>query len=189
MKSVNKKYLKIIASIWVSSFVLLFLVYLLVLIPQKNGIKKLEKQIVEQKNIFTQALEVGDYKNKLKMKSEIKNVKDKLDEFVNSFDNLSDLTFDIRQIAGKERIDSFSIKTQINNQNLEIPDCNYICQSRIDTTFMAGFNQFANFINSLERHKPVIFIDTFIIKSGTPQNSGNKAKVGLSVFVQKRQDT
>ena len=177
------------ASIWISSFVLLFLIHLVVLMPQKNNIKQLEKQIEENKQTFTLALEIGDHGNRRKLEKEIEDLRSELGTFVNAFDDLSNLTFDIRRIAGKGQVDSFSIKTQSGYQGMAIPNCNYICQSRIDTNFLAEFNQFANFINTLERHKPVIFIDTFIIKSGTPQDPGNKAKVNLSVFVKKQQDT
>ena len=189
MKPVNKKYLTIAASIWLAFFVLLFIFHLAVLVPQKNYIKKIEKQIEEKKRTFYLALEVGDYENKLKLDREIEQLRSELDTFVNTFQDLSNLTLNIRQIAGKEQLDSFSIKTQGNYQGLAIPYCNYICESRISTSFLAEFNQFANFINSLERHKPVVFVDTFVIKRGNEQDPGNKAKVSLSVFVKKPQDT
>ena len=189
MEPINKKYLTIVASIWISFFVLLFLVYLVVLMPQKNNIKKLEQQIRGKKQTFNLALETGDYENRLRLEKEIKQLRNGLDTFVNTFDNLSNLTFDIRQIAGRSQLDSFSIKTQGSYQGLAIPNCNYICESRINTSFIAGFNQFANFINLLERHNPVVFISAFTIKQGNRPDQGNKAQVNLSVFVKKQQGT
>lgn len=188
MEPINKKYLTIVASIWISFFVLLFLVYLVVLMPQKNNIKKLEQQIKEKKQTFNLALEIGDYENRFRQEQERKQLRNELDTFVNSFDNLSNLTFDIRQIAGRSQLDSFSIKTQGNYQGLAMPNCNYICESRINTSFLAGFNQFANFINLLERHDPVVFIGSFTIKRDKEQRQGNSSRVDLSVFVKKQQD-
>ena len=189
MKTVNKRYLTTIASIWFSFFVLLLLVNLVVLMPQRNRIKLLEKQIGEKKQTFEQALKIGDYDNQLRLDREIKQLRSELDGFVNAFDNLSNLTFEIRQIAVKEKVDSFSIRAKDSYQALAIPHCNYIRESRIDTNFLSNFNQFANFINSLERHKPVIFVDTFTIKRGDEQGDAHRVRVDLSVFVKKPQDT
>lgn len=189
MKAVNKRYLTTIVSIWFGFFILLLLVNLIVLMPQRNRSKHLEKQVSEKKRIFEQALEVGDYDNQLRLDKEIKQLRSELDRFVNAFDNLSNLTFEIRQIAGKGNVDSFSIKAKDGYKGLAIPHCNYIRESRIDTSFLSDFNQFANFINSLERHKPVIFVDTFTVKRSDKQNIAHKARVNLSVFVKKPQGT
>ena len=178
-----------IASIWFGFFMLLLLINLVILMPQRNKIKHLEKQVSEKKRTFEQALEVGDYDNQLKLDKEIKQLRGELDRFVNAFDNLSNLTFEIRQIARKENVDSFSIRAKDGYQGLAIPHCNYIRESRIDTNFLSNFNQFAKFINSLERHKPVIFVDTFTIKRSDEQGTAHKARVNLSVFVKKPQGT
>lgn len=188
MKAVNKKYLIIIASIWFGFFISLLLVNLIVLMPQKNKIKKLEQQISEKKQILEEALAISDYDNKLKLDKEMKQLRDELGGFVNSFDNLSNMTFEIRQLAGKEDLDSFSIRARDDYQGMGMSECEYIRESQIDTNFSSDFNRFANFINLLERHEPVIFVDTFMIRRSDEKDVPPKVKVNLSVFVKKPKD-
>ena len=99
------------------------------------------------------------------------------------------MTFDISQIANEKKIASFSIKTKDDRRGPAIPKYTYISENHIDVSFTAGFNQFAAFLNALERHRPVIFIDRFEITRSEQDSSGHEASMRLSVFVRKRQDS
>jgi Tfp pilus assembly protein PilO len=111
-----------------------------------------------------------------------------LNDFVIESDDSANLTLDISQIASEKKLDSFMIKTKENRENSAIPDCKYITEDRIDIGFNAGFNQFAAFLNALERHQPVVFIDTFSIARSKQDDSGHKVNMNLAVFARKWQE-
>ena len=188
MESNYKKYLTLTASIWAATFVLLFAINMVVLSPQKKSDQQLDRQIEEKAQVYIAALRTQEKGNRQKLRTELEQLKGKLNIFVNSFDNLSSLTFDIRQIANNQRINSLSIKAKTNYQGSAIANCNYIGENYIDTSFVADFIHFATFINSLERHEPVIFVDTFTITRSDKKDLDHQVKMNLSVFVRKRQD-
>ena len=113
-------------------------------------------------------------------------------DFALDFEDSANLVFDIGQIAGEKKIDSFSIKTKNNKDNRgrsAMPDYKYLCENHMDVSFTGNFNQFAAFLNALERHRPVVFVDTFNITRSEKNDSGNEVNMNLAVFVRKRQDS
>ena len=115
-------------------------------------------------------------------------MRNRLNDFVTDFDDSANLTLDISQIASKKELGSFRIKTKEKRGGSAIPNRNYICEDNIDIGFTAGFNQFAAFLNTLERHRPVVFVDKFTITRSKENNSAHKVNMNLVVFVGKRQE-
>ena len=109
-------------------------------------------------------------------------------DFVVDFEDSANLIFDISQIATEKKVDSFSIKGQEDRRGSTGLDLKHLREHRIDINFAGGFNQFATFLNALERHRPVIFVDKFEITRSRQENSGHKVNMDLVVLVKKRQD-
>jgi len=68
-----------------------------------------------------------------------------------------------------------------------IPDCKYIRENHIVVSFIGGFNQFATFLNALERHRPVIFVDKFAIARSGQDSSVYQVSLNVAAFVKKQQ--
>lgn len=185
---IYRKYLTTAALIWAACFTLFFFIYLLVLIPQKGRQKQVENKLTQKKRLYESALKATHQETKIRSNEQIGRLQDRLRDFVIDFDDSADLTFDIGQIAGEKRLASFSIKGRDNSELSAIPDCDHICESRIDISFTAGFRQFATFLNALERHRPVLFVDRFTVNSGR-SGSDSQVNVNLVVFVRKRQES
>ncbi len=62
-------------------------------------------------------------------------------------------------------------------------------ENRIEIAFASNFRQFASFLNALERHQPVIFVDRFKVSRGDQSGTPNKVDMALSFFVRKKQDS
>ncbi|HUU20084.1 MAG TPA: GspMb/PilO family protein, partial [Sedimentisphaerales bacterium] len=92
------------------------------------------------------------------------------------------------QIANEKNVASFSIKSKDSRELSTIPDCKYICENHIVISFIGGFNQFATFLNSLERHRPVLFVDKFTITRSGQDDSGYQVSLNVAAFVKKQQD-
>ncbi|MHC4076368.1 MAG: GspMb/PilO family protein, partial [Planctomycetota bacterium] len=54
--------------------------------------------------------------------------------------------------------------------------------------FNADFKGFAALLNALERNRPVIFIDKFLIEKSKQRNLEPKVTMNLTVLVRKHQD-
>jgi hypothetical protein len=185
---IYKKYLIRAAIAWAACLVLFVLAYIFVLGPQINGKKRLEIRLAEIKQQYEMAQKAAHEQTKARLNSEIEILRDVLKDFVVDLEDSANLTFDIGQIANEEKVSSFSIKNNDKQGISEIPDCNNICESHIDIGFIAGFSQFATFVNALERHQPVLFVNEFTIARSNKDELAYQVTLDVAAFVKKQQD-
>ena len=183
----HRKYLTTAGSIWAGCLVVFLIVYVLILGPQRNYNKRVESELAEKKQVYEFAVKAAREETKIRLNEQIESLRSRLEDFVIDFEDSANLTFDISQIASEKKIVSFSIKNKDSKGIVAIPDCSYICENQININFTGGFNQFAAFLNALERHRPVIFVDKFMISR--PQNdSSYKVSLNVVALVKKQQD-
>ena len=187
MDTVCKKYLTRMAQIWVGCFMVFLFVYMLVLAPQHIQKERLEKQLTEQKETYEVASKLTDKQKRNKLNEKLETLKGRLNQFVVDFEDAANLTFDIRQIANENNTSAFTIRPRIAELNQKKAKFEHIQQNRIDLDFKSDFTEFAIFLNALERHKPVVFVDSFSITRSKVSASGHKVDMSLSVLVKKRE--
>lgn len=164
---------------------LFLLVYIFALRPQKDIQQRIENRLAEKKQLLESAINASQNETKIQLNEQNVRLRNKLKDFVIDFEDSANLTFDISQIANEKNVASLSIKSNDKKSILTIPDCDYIGEGHIDIGFSAGFNQFATFLNSLERHRPVLFVDQFTITRSRQDESGYQINLKVSVFVKK----
>lgn len=188
----HKSYLKKAAIVWVACAVLFLLAYAIVLRPQNRNRRFLEKTLAEKKKLFESAQRAAQEQTKIELNEQIERLRNRVKDFVVDFENASNLTFAIGQIANEKKVSSFSVKNQENHQTNSVTpksETKYVSESQININFVGGFSQFANFVNALERNRPVVFVHEFAI--GRARNADSAYQVILSVraFVRKSQET
>jgi len=187
MNKAFKEYATMLGMVWLGCGVIFILAFMFFLKPQLQTKKNLAKQLAEKKVEFKNACDTLSEQSREDFEKELAKFKEKIEEFVTDSDGTANLTFDISRIASANRVLSFSIKGRNNLEISDIEGCTLIGQSRMDVDFESDFRQFARFLNSLERHFPVIFIDSFSIDKSRGGTEKSKVAMALSVFVQKRQ--
>ncbi len=185
---IYRKYLTRTAIAWAACLVLFILVYILVLGPQNSSRKRLKSTLAEKKQLYEFAQRATEEQTKIRLNEQIEVRGDILKDFVVDFEDSGNLTFDIGRIAKEEDVSSFSIKNNEKQGISEIPDCNSICENHIDISFIAGFNQFATFVNALERHQPVLFVNEFAISRSKKGESTYQVTLDIAAFVKKQQE-
>jgi Tfp pilus assembly protein PilO len=192
---VYKTYLTGAAIIWIVSLVLSLLAYMIVLRPQNNSKKRLESNLAEQKQLYASAQRAAQEETRIQLNEQIERLRDQLNNFAIDSEELTDLTFDISQIANRENLASFSVTTNSKKgasrssaAAKKDSETNHIGENFIDIKFTAGFHQFAIFVNALERHRPVLFIDEFKINRSTKDDSSYQAILDVAAFVKKKQN-
>ncbi len=182
----NKKLFVIVSIIWAGSLVLFALAYVVVLSPQQKTRQQVETEYAETKRKYDSVIEMSQEETKARFKEELESLKNKLKDFTLDFEDAPNLTFDISQIANEKKVDSFSIKTQENIKVSAELGLKYIKENQIDINFAGDFNQFATFLNTLERSRPVVFVDNFKITRSQRDELGHKVNMKLAVFVRKQ---
>ena len=185
---IHKNYLMVAGAIWAASFAASLLAYLLVLVPQKDYIEHIENKLTEEKQVFESAQRAAREETRVQANEQIERLQSRLKDFVIDFEDSANLTFDISQIANDEKVSSFSIKTKGSRGLSTLPDCSYICENHIEISFTGHFKQFATFLNALERHRPVLFIDKFTITHSRLEDAGYRVGLDVTFLVGKPQE-
>ena len=185
---IYKEYLTKAAIIWAACLALFALAYLFILRPQLDSTKRLENEFAKKKQQYEAAKMAALDQTKVRLNEEINGMRSTLKDFVVDLKDSANLTFDIGQIANEKDLSSFSIGNKSKQGISEIPDCNTIGETHIDIGFIAGFNQFATFVNALERHQPVLFVNEFSIARSNRDKSAYQATLDVAAFVRKQQE-
>ena len=107
--------------------------------------------------------------------------------FVVDSKGAEDLTFEISQIASENNVRSFSVESKDVRAASGITDSNNISESHITVSFAAGFNEFAGFLNSLERHRPVLFVSEFSLIRSKKDDLTYHVTMDVAAFVRRKQ--
>ncbi len=179
------KYLKTTALIWGVFLIAFALVYYFVIYPSYEARKKAEKQLAESREEYEHALKVNQEDTKARMIEELQVLQNKLDVFALDFKSAADLTFDISRIAGESKVSSFNI--QSDSIKSASADPNNIFEKHIKVSFAGGFRELAEFINNLERHQPVLFINDFKLSRQEKDKSSYQVALDIAALIRKPQ--
>ncbi|MHC4622454.1 MAG: GspMb/PilO family protein [Planctomycetota bacterium] len=180
-----KKNLVTVAVTWMAFFVAACVVYITVLAPQAELRERLAEEYATKQRRYESARIAAQEETKIRLKEQIQHLRDRLKNFVVDFDDTTNLTFDVSQIAGETGVAAFSINRRDDHTKSAIPDCEHIREECMTVRFSAEFNQFFALLNALERHRPVLFVDDFVIRRSTSGGSDHPVNMELAVFVVK----
>ena len=188
-------YLTRAVMLWMVSLALCFLAYMIVLRPQNSSRRRLEGALAEQKQLYASARRAAQEETKIQLNEQIERLRDRLRTFVIDPEELTDLTIDISQMANREKLASFSVTTRGKKRSAgsrgvaseKESETNHIKENLIDIKFDAGFHQFAIFVNALERHHPILFIDEFTINHSNRNDAVYRATLDVTTFIRKQQ--
>jgi len=183
----HKRYLMTAGIIWAACFVVFLLAYIVMLGPQRKYEKSIENKLTERKQVYESALKAAQKETKIRLNEQIERLQSRLEDFVIDFENSANLTFDISQIANDKKVASFSIKSKDGWGPSTISEAKYIRESHIVISFIGDFNQFATFLNALEKHRPVLFVDKFSITRSGQDDSAYQVSLNVAAFVKKQQ--
>ncbi|UCF43545.1 MAG: type 4a pilus biogenesis protein PilO [Planctomycetota bacterium] len=189
MGLIYNRYFKTVGAVWGGCLVVLVLAYVLMIGPQRKLRHQTEKELEEKKQMYHAVIKAAQAENRVKLNEQIEQLRNKVNDFVTDFEDSANLTFDISQIASDQQVDSFRIKSKEKRGHSAGPESEYIRENHLAVSFTAGFNQFATFLNALERHQPVVFVDRFTITRSKQDRSSHKVSMDLAFFVRKRQES
>lgn len=189
MKPIYRKYVLIATLTWAACAIVCLLAYLLVLAPHKAKMKRVEKQFAEVKEAYHSSVEAAQEETKMRLSKETEELREKLKALVVDSEDLADLPFDIGEIAAHKEVTSFSIRGDDNQAARKKGDGQCINEHHMSISFSAGFNQFADLLNTLERNHPAIFVDEFTITRSKTEDVGHRVNMDATVYVKKQWDS
>jgi hypothetical protein len=183
-----RKYILAMGIVWAASLVVFALVYYVVIAPQLKIKTQVLKESTEKKQQFESALSAALEENKKKLASEVEELKTRLNDYVSEYEESANMTFSISRIAADKQVSDFTVKTSEQGKAQDAVTAKNMQENRVEIAFSSDFLRFASFLNTLERHQPVIFVDRFKVSRGDQSGASNKVDMTLSYFVRKKQD-
>jgi hypothetical protein len=182
MNSIYRKYFKIGIIFWSACFIVLLFGYFVVLAPQERLRRTTERKLDETKRLAQSAREAALERNKNLLLEKLSNSGKRLKDFVIEQENTANLTFDIGRISSDVKLKSFSSNFTGSEGTIKTDNYKHIIARQINVNFNSSFNKFAIFLNTLERSRPVIFVDTFSIIQSGESGLGHKVDMKLAVL-------
>lgn len=183
-----RKNIKITAIIWAGCLVFFVLIYMLFLAPQGRARKKLENELKEKKQMYEFAQSATREETRDRLLEQIGDLRNDLGVFATDFENSADLIFDISRIAREKNVASLNVENQKDRIGPAVDVNKNISENRISVSFVAGFNQFASFLNALERHKPVLFVNGFKLIRSNQDQSAYQIEMDVAALIKKQQE-
>jgi len=183
-----KKNLKISAVIWAACLVLFVLIYILVLGPQNRARNRLEGEFDEKKKTYEFARNAAREETQNRLLEQIGILRNDLGVFITDVENSADLIFDISRIAREKNVASLNVEKEKERLVSDKDLAKNISESRINISFTAGFSQFAAFLNALERHHPVLFVNEFKLMQSNQNESAYQVDMDVAALIKKQQD-
>ena len=177
MKPFHKKFLIIWALAWGTSLLLLVIIYVFLVTPQKKELEILRGELVEKEQQHSTSEIADSEKTRTQLSRETTQLSEKLAEYVVERDDLSKVTFGVKKIASEIGLRKYEGKLMAGLPYMPIDNCYRIGSMNVNLNFNSTFNEFARFINILERHKPIIFIENFSVE----QPGGNETELQINM--------
>ncbi len=184
MKPNTGKYLKLAALVWSCCVVVFALVFIFVLLPQKRKKISIESEYRKIESSASEAFLASQEQTKNRLNELIEQLNERLGDFVVDPGNTSNLTYEISGISNEIGLNSFRI-APMSESIATLDDCKYVSGQFYHVSFTSSFNQFATFINALERYRPFIFVDTFSISQSRQSNQEHEVQMQLAILVAK----
>ncbi|MEJ2648468.1 MAG: type 4a pilus biogenesis protein PilO [Sedimentisphaerales bacterium] len=186
MNWISGKYVKTAAAIWGISLAVFVLAFLFVIKPQMNEKKTLQTKYQKIKDEAETARRDAQDSTRRDLQEQIDAMKSQLDRFVMvSKDDIQDLATIVVDMSKGIGLEAFNIDPWSGGEIPAFSECKSVFGQSIDVTFNASFDEFAKFLNMLERYKSVVFVDTFSITKSSEENAKHKVEMNLAVLVEK----
>lgn len=182
---VRNRYLLVLVVAWSPCLLAAGVSYAVLLRPQLECRKDLEAKLAGAKARYARAVEAAKEKGHSRLTTEVEGLHQRVADFVLSRNDTPNLAFQIGTLANEAKLTSFGMRPA----NRGGPDARItlerLAEKRLDLTFTAGFRRFVAFLNTLERHHPVLFVETFAINRPMERDAEPQASMELAILVEK----
>ena len=184
MKSSTGIYLKALAIAWSGCFIVFMLVYITTLRPLHKSRMQKQAEFTKVRADADLAVLASQEQTKTRLNEHIKELNERLGDFVIEPGSTSNLTYQLSGLSNKIGLNAFQVAP--SGQSITTFDqCKYVSGQYYQVGFTTSFNKFARFLNALERYRPAIFVDTFTISRAGQDGTEHKVTMQLAVLVAK----
>ena len=183
MKASEKHLIVKVAVIWGLCAFAVIAFYMGVVFPAQRSARQVSGRLDEITSRYEEAGEFVRGRRLEKMQRQIVLLRAELETYLVSRDAARDNASAISRIAERTGIKGYSTRYRNSSLIAELDNCLHVGASWIDISWKGDFEQFARLINELERHRPVVFVDGFLISRPNNQAEGCQIELSLVILV------
>jgi len=147
--------------VWAGLMLVLFVVHVSCVLPTEKHARRLALRLSDARRRLDKAMHYAEHENVQLLMSSAKARRDRLLHFVTETDIAADCGFAVNTIAEQMKISDFTSRYYTGKATASIPNCEHISKTQMNLSWQGTFPQFLHMINRLERHNPVVFVDSF----------------------------
>ena len=180
-------YQKAAAGVWTASVLLLAAGIFGFYMPQRNSLIQIHQRYQESCQKADLAKEAASEKARVQLEQQTEQVNGQLNALTIPIDHVSGLVFEVGRVANQLNLREFASKNTVDQSNTEKSKSkskskSLLSEAWLSVEFCGSYEQFARFVNLLERNSPAIFVEKVSVVRSNNSDSDNKFQLELSVL-------
>lgn len=174
------RYPVMLAAVWIIFLIVSIVGYWQLYQPLQAERIEVQRQFSESSQQLEQARLAARQETKQQIQQRLEHSTQTIADFCVPSESVTNLVFQIGQIANDLHLIDFSSKNQKNAYTSTLGTAKRMSEGWLIVEFFASFEQFARFINQLERNCPAVFVEKVQFRRGTAESKGHDIKLELS---------
>lgn len=180
----NRKYWIAAGCVWGPWLMLVLGFYWLVLVPQEQRYKAVHQELAASSDQVSMARMASQPESRQRQEELLANLRERIEEFLVPAGQQDKILFEISRLANTYGLSEYAGKIRENDwsdESSQQPKIKRIC---MNISFRGSFQQFASFINALERSRPAVFVESAAIQQARQQSKQHSANLLVTFFIQ-----
>lgn len=178
------RFQKTALSVWAGAGVLLIAGFFAVYLPQHRALGQINQKYIESGKQAQLAQKAAAEDTRKQLEICTRQTAEQLGAFTIPSDQISSLVFDIGRMAGELNLAGFASKSidaqqPLSDKKKAKP---LLSEAWLSVEFQGSYQQFANFVNRLERSSPVVFVEKVFVTRQRQETEGCQFTMELSIL-------
>ncbi len=161
MKIANYRVPIVLIGVWVFCLAALLAAHFGLVAPRGRAVDASRAEINAAAEWFTSLKNARSAKEQARLTTEREEMERRFANYVFTAEQLSQLDFELRSLSEKNHLADFSARHVRTTNKVGAAEIKRIAQREMVLSFDCAFPDLLRFINELERHYPVLIVDSF----------------------------
>ncbi|MHC5083050.1 MAG: hypothetical protein ACYTET_03825 [Planctomycetota bacterium] len=173
---------------WGCSVILLAIGYFGFYGPQKIELDNVQRDLTESNDILMIGKKAAKPGILQTLQTERDQAKQKIEDFSVDDEDVTGLVFEIGQIANQLQLTDYSSEIREKVSMSTVEKSKTLVEGWLNVKFIGSFEQFAKFVNQVERNHPIVFVEKVALSRGFDGPNENEVAIELSFLTTQPQN-
>jgi Tfp pilus assembly protein PilO len=176
------RYQKTAIGIWGAALILFGAGFFLCYLPQHELVAQVQHRFEDSNRQAAVARQASSAEARQQVQQQAERAIEQLETFAICSDRVSGLVFEIGRMADSLQLQGYSSKHLESPNRMEKPtEPSLLSEAWLFVEFSGSYEQFARFVNLLERNRPAIFVEKVTVTRGAGGSENCRFQMELSI--------